>query len=108
MTSSVLMRPLEQRMEALELANRIRCERARVKRELRENPSLVLALVADPPAFLGSMKVEKLLVAVPRMGVVKARRMMVSARISDAKTVGGLSPRQRTELVDLLVAWGRS
>ena len=42
-----------------------------------------------------------ILMAVPKFGRVKAARFLNQARISQAKTVGGLSERQRSELVGL-------
>ena len=39
--------------------------------------------------------------AVPKFGRVKAARFLNTCRISQSKTVGGLSDRQRTELIDL-------
>ncbi len=47
-------------------------------------------------------KVYDMLLAVPKYGKVKATRFINHCRISQGKTVGGLSERQRNELVDLL------
>ena len=44
---------------------------------------------------------ELVLMAVPKFGRVKAARLLNQCRISQSKTVGGLSERQRTELVEL-------
>ena len=43
----------------------------------------------------------KNIMAVPKLGRVKAARLLNSCRISQSKTVGGLSERQRAELVSL-------
>jgi len=43
-----------------------------------------------------------LLVAVPKIGPVKAGRLLSVARISPTKTVGELTERQRTRLIELL------
>jgi hypothetical protein len=42
-----------------------------------------------------------ILMAVPKFGRVKAARFLNQCRISQSKTVGGLSERQRAELVGL-------
>ena len=42
-----------------------------------------------------------MIVAVPRRGRGKATRLLTQCRISQSKTVGGLSDRQRGELLDL-------
>ena len=46
-------------------------------------------------------KVFDMLMAVPKFGRVKAARMLNQCRISQSKTVGGLSDRQRAELIGL-------
>jgi hypothetical protein len=43
-----------------------------------------------------------LLLAVPKLGPVKATRLLRAARIGEAKTVAGLSEGQRSRLIDLL------
>jgi len=42
-----------------------------------------------------------MLMAVPKFGRVKAARLLNQCRISQSKTVGGLSDRQRHELIAL-------
>jgi len=46
-------------------------------------------------------KVFDILMAVPKFGRVKAARLLNQCRISQSKTVGGLSDRQRGELIAL-------
>jgi hypothetical protein len=43
-----------------------------------------------------------LLLAVPKYGRVKVNKILSQCRISPSKTLGGLSERQRGELVTLL------
>jgi ribosomal protein S13 len=43
-----------------------------------------------------------MLVAVPKIGPVKAARLLTIARINPSKTVGELTERQRTHLIELL------
>lgn len=103
MTATVgIDRTVEQRARSLERANQIRFARARMKRQLRVGLVDETALLVDPPLFLRSMKVSRFLVAIPTIGDVKARLLMRQVGISEGKTVGGLSDRQRTELVILL------
>jgi hypothetical protein len=59
-------------------------------------------VLADPPEFVGTAKVFDMLLAVPKFGRVKAAKFLNQCRISQSKTVGGLSERQRAELVGLL------
>ncbi len=56
-------------------------------------------LLLDPPEYLSSAKVFDLMLAVPKYGRVKVNRVLNHCRISPSKTIGGLSVRQRSELV---------
>ena len=94
-------RSLEQRMEALRRANDIRVRRARLKKDLKDGRVRVEDILADPPDYVGTAKVFDVLMAVPKFGRVKAARFLNQCRISQAKTVAGLSDRQREELVNL-------
>jgi hypothetical protein len=94
-------RSLEQRMDALRRANDIRVARARLKRDLKSGTVRVEEILADPPDYVGTAKVFDMLMAVPKFGRVKAARFLNQCRISQSKTVAGLSERQRQELVDL-------
>lgn len=93
-------RSLRQRMDALERANDIRSHRARVKRELRAGRKRLVDLFDDP--LCASMKIFDALLALPKVGRVKANRILISARISPSKTLGGMTERQRSELCGLL------
>ena len=95
-------RSLTQRMDALKRANDIRTQRARLKRDLKAGRAQIQALLLDPPEYLLTAKVFDLLLAVPKYGRVKANRILTQCRISPSKTIGGLSERQRNELVSFL------
>ena len=95
-------RSFTQRMDALKRANEIRTQRARLKRDLKAGRAQIQALLLDPPEYLLTAKVFDLLLAVPKYGRVKANRILTQCRISPSKTIGGLSERQRNELVSYL------
>jgi hypothetical protein len=95
-------RSLTQRMDALKRANEIRTRRARLKRDLKAGKVKIQGLLLDPPEYLQTAKVFDLLLAVPKYGRVKANRILNQCRISPSKTIGGLSQRQRNELVSFL------
>jgi hypothetical protein len=86
-------------MAALLEANRIRTERAQLKRRMKARKENVLELLLEPPGYIETMKVFDLLLATPKYGKVKTKKVLQLSRISDSKTIGGLSARQRTELV---------
>ena len=89
-------------MRALELANEIRTKRAQLKKDLKGGKVKIDQLLLDPPEWLGSAKVFDIILAVPKYGRVKVNRVLNHCRISPSKTIGGLSERQRAELVTLL------
>jgi hypothetical protein len=89
-------------MEALNKANEIRSARAQLKRDLKGGRQSIHGLLADPPEFVETAKVFDMLLAVPKYGRVKVNKILAQCRISPSKTIGGLSQRQRNELVALL------
>ena len=95
-------RSLVQRMEALQRANDIRSRRAQLKRDLKAGRTPIHELLLEPPDYLLTAKVFDLLLAVPKYGRVKVNKILSQCRISPSKTLGGLSERQRGELVALL------
>ena len=95
------LRSLDQRMEALKRANDIRVRRARLKKDLKDGRANIEKILTNPPEYVSTAKVFDMLMAVPKFGRVKAARFLNQCRISQSKTVGGLSERQRTELVGL-------
>ena len=95
-------RSLVQRMEALQRANDIRSRRAQLKRDLKAGRASIHVLLLEPPEFIETAKVFDMLLAVPKYGRVKVNKVLQLCRISPSKTIGGLSQRQRTELVSML------
>ena len=95
-------RSLAQRRNALQRANAIRTTRARLKADIRAGRRSALTILGKPPEYVATMKVWDLLLAVPKVGRVKANKSLTRCRISPSKTIGGLSQRQRDELVSLL------
>jgi len=92
-------RSLDQRRAALQKGNEVRSERARLKRDLRAGRVTIYAYLLDPPEWLGTAKVSEMILAIPKYGRVKVDRAIKQCRISPSKTIGGLTERQRTELV---------
>jgi hypothetical protein len=95
-------RSLTQRLDALERANKVRSRRAQLKRDLKSGRASIHTLLLEPPEYIGTAKVFDMLLAVPKYGRVKVNKVLTQCRISPSKTIGGLSQRQRDELVKLL------
>ena len=86
---------------SLKRANDIRVKRAQLKKDLKVGRAKIDKILNNPPEYVATAKVFDMLMAVPKFGRVKAARFLNQARISQSKTVGGLSDRQRTELIGL-------
>lgn len=122
MPSTVPHRSTPQRLAALESANRIRVARARLKATLKADYPLgkLIALVGDPggarelmppedaaaapAAFAAGMPLVAALDAAAGIGPVKRNRMLRHADASPAKTLGGMTARQRASVIaELLI-----
>ena len=95
-------RSLDQRMDALQVANEIRTKRAHLKKDLKAGRGDAISVILNPPEWVGTMHLRDLLMAVPKLGSVKVNRVLTQCRISPSKTIGGLSERQRKEIVSYL------
>jgi hypothetical protein len=95
-------RSLIQRMEALGRANEIRTKRAALKRDLKAGRKSIHMLLLDPPEWVESMKLFDAMLACPKYGRVKVNKVLQVTRISPSKTIGGLSERQRAEVISML------
>ena len=95
------VRSLDQRMDALNKANDVRVKRAQLKKDLKDGRVRIEQILGSPPEYVSTAKVIDILMAVPKFGRVKAARFLNTCRISQSKTVGGLSDRQRAELIGL-------
>lgn len=98
-------RSLQQRRDALRRANDVRVKRAALKRDMKARRVSARDLLREPPEFVETMKVFDLLLAVPKAGRVKVTKALRACGVSPSKTVGGLSERQREELVRLMAVW---
>ena len=95
-------RTSQERLSALEEANRIRFSRAGAKRGLKSGRVSLYDLLMDPSEELKGAKVEEMLLAVRGMGRVKVTRVLREAGISRSKTLVGLTHGQRDRLLRAL------
>jgi hypothetical protein len=102
MSAAAPERTVVQRMEALGRANEIRTKRAALKRDLKAGRASIHLVLLDPPDYVEMAKVFDMLLAVPKYGRVKVGKVLRSCRISPSKTIGGMSERQRAELISML------
>lgn len=100
--TAVPERSLVQRMEALKRANDVRSYRAVLKRDLKRRIKSAGEVLECPEQQVETMKVFDLLIATPKHGRVKVLKILSQAKVSPSKTIGGLSPRQRSEILTLM------
>lgn len=93
-------RTIDQRMIGLEVANRTRAVRARVKLDIRAERRSLASVLLNPEPEVENMKVWDVLLAQPKHGRVKVTSVLRRHQISPSKTVGGLTERQLHALLD--------
>jgi hypothetical protein len=90
--------PAPQHMRALARANRVRLARAELKRQVAENEATVGDIVLECPWEAESMAIADLLLSQHRWGRTRCRRFLASIPMSETKTIGSMTDRQRRAL----------
>ena len=90
--------PAPQHMRALAQANRVRLARAELKRQVAEGETTVADIVLECPWEAESMAIADLLMSQHRWGRTRCRRFLASIPMSETKTVGSMTERQRRAL----------
>ena len=94
--------PAPQHMRALARANRVRLARAELKRQVAEGELTVADVVLDCPWEAESMAIADLLMSQHRWGRTRCRRFLSALPMSETKTIGSMTERQRRELAAVL------
>ena len=77
----------------------IRAKRSRLKKDLKSKEQRLVDILTAPPEYAETMKIFEALLAVPHIGRVNANKILRECRISPSKTIGGMTQRQRDELI---------
>jgi hypothetical protein len=85
-------------MRALERANRVRLARAELKRLVAEGELSAAEIVLTCPWEAQSMAIADLLMSQHRWGRTRCRRFLASIPMSETKTIGSMTDRQRRAL----------
>jgi hypothetical protein len=85
-------------MRALQQANRVRLARAELKRQVTDGETSVAEVVLSCPWEAESMAIADLLMSQHRWGRTRCRRFLASIPMSETKTVGSMTERQRHAL----------
>jgi len=95
-------RPARQRLLALQRANHVRLTRARLKRRLRAGEVAAADAVLRSSRDTDTMTVAELLLSQRGWGPTRSAKMLRSVSLSEKKTLGSLTQRQRVMLAALL------
>lgn len=93
-----------QHLRALERANRVRLARAELKRRIAEGETSAGEVILTSPWEAESMAVGDVLMSQRRWGGTRCRKFLAMFQISETKTVGSLTERQRIALAAQLEA----
>jgi hypothetical protein len=102
MNATATIAPAPQHLRALHRANEVRLARAELKRRVATGEISASDVILQAPWEARSMSVSDLLMSQRRWGHQRCRRLLGQVFVSETKTVGTLTERQRNELADLL------
>ena len=97
-----------QYMRALERANQVRLARAELKRRVATSELAVGGVIMDCPWEAESMAIGDLLMSQRRWGQTRCRKFLAQVPMSEKKTIGSMTDRQRRTLAAMLTAPQRS
>src|SRR5215217_4954511 len=100
--SATATAPAAQHMRALAQANRVRLARAELKRQVADGETSVADVVLSSRWEAESMTISDLLMSQHRWGRTRCRRFLASIPMSETKTVGTMTDRQRKALAGML------
>jgi hypothetical protein len=95
-----------QHMRALERANQVRLARAELKRRVASGEIGVAEVILECPWEADSMAVSDLLMSQRRWGQTRCRKFLAQIPMSEQKTVGSMTERQRRTLASMLTPSG--
>jgi hypothetical protein len=102
MNAAATIAPAPQHLRALARANEVRLARAELKRQVAEGEISAAHVILECPWEAASMTVSDLLTSQRRWGSTRCRKLLQSIPMSENKTVGSMTERQRKALSALL------
>jgi hypothetical protein len=91
-----------QRLRALERANRVRIARARLKREIAAGELTAAEVILRPRREIEGMPIAGVLLSQRRWGEDRCRGFLAGLGMSEAKTIGSMTERQRVATASVL------
>ena len=102
MNATATIAPPPQYMRALERANKVRLARAELKRKVSIDKMDVAEVILECPWEAHSMAVADLLMSQRRWGQTRCRKFLAQIPMSEKKTIGSMTDRQRHTLAAIL------
>jgi hypothetical protein len=100
--ATATMAPAPQHMRALQRANEVRLARAELKRSVADGRTTVGAVILGCPWEAASMTIAELLLSQRRWGATRCSKFLGSLGMTETKTVGSMTERQRRALATLV------
>lgn len=94
--------PAPQHLRALARANEVRLARAELKRRVLEGELSVAEVVLDAPPEAETMTLADLLLSQRRWGHTRCRKLLQAIPMTESKTIGSMTERQRQAVADAL------
>ena len=102
MSTTTTVRGGPQCMRALQRANEVRLARAELKRRIAEGRVSAAEVILQCPSLIEKMTVSELLMSQRRWGRTRCRKYLTAVPLSENKTVGSMTDRQRQALAAML------
>jgi hypothetical protein len=102
MNAEAGMAPGPQHMQALRRANAVRLARAELKRQVAHGETSAAEVIMGRPWEAESMTVSDLLTSQRRWGHTRCRKFLQCIPMSENKTIGSMTERQRIALAHQL------
>jgi hypothetical protein len=102
MNAEATVAPGPQHLRALERANAVRLARAGLKRRVADGHISAAEVILTCPWEAESMTVSDLLTSQRRWGHTRCRKFLQCIPMSETKTVGSMTERQRRAVAELL------
>jgi hypothetical protein len=104
MSATATISPGPQHLRALARANEVRLARADLKRRVADGDVCAAEVILDAPWETETMLVADLLMSQHRWGHTRCRKFLQCIPMSENKTIGSMTERQRRALAAMLSA----
>jgi hypothetical protein len=102
MDATMTVAPAPQHMRALQRANEVRLARAELKRSVADGRTTVGGVILSCPWEAASMTIAELLLSQRRWGAARCSKFLAGIGITETKTVGSMTERQRIALAAIV------